>query len=213
MLRRTRKSDIELLRRILLWVSFTVLPLTLEELHVAVAIECDMTTLEEVQESRIYNPKLLLTLGGSFINVSEKDHIRLAHLSVKNNLLSTDLKNALEISTFSFSSEEASQELAINCFTYLSLDSMGSGPCNTSIDWTNRLKAHPLLKRASKAWSYYFRAAHSTQQLKTKVKTFFSAESHLTFMSWVQVLNSIGFSTGTNIRNMQLRCITPLLLV
>lgn len=62
-LKRTSKDDVELLRRILLWVTFAVLPLTTEELHEAVAIEAGIGSLDEIEESRLSNPKHILSLG------------------------------------------------------------------------------------------------------------------------------------------------------
>jgi hypothetical protein len=57
-------------------------------------------------------------------------------------------------------------------------------------EWKIRLERHPLLKHATKAWPYYFRAADMSAELKEPVFQFFRAESHNIFMSWIQVLNS-----------------------
>lgn len=189
-LKRTHEEDIELLRRVLLWVSFTVLPLTIEELQEAVAVEAGMIGLDDVEESRLHNPKFILSLGGSLLSVSDKGHVKLAHLSVKDYLLSSDIKRRPDVSIFALSLEEASQELAVNCLTYLSLDSLACGPSETTDDWAERLARHPLLKHAAKAWTYYFRAAGSTLKLNSIVSNFFSVKSQESFMSWVQVLNS-----------------------
>jgi hypothetical protein len=113
------EADFELLRRILLWVSFAVLPLTLEELHEAVAIEPCLRHLDEVEESQVNNPKDLLSLGGSLLSISKTGHVRLAHLSVKDYLLSECIQATPSVSRFAMSREEANRELAINCITYL----------------------------------------------------------------------------------------------
>ena len=77
----------------------------------------------------------------------------------------------------------------MNCITYLSLDSLGSGPAETQEEWTNRLANQPLLKHVAKGWTYYLRAAETTNDLNGVVSDFFTTNSS-TFMSWIQILNS-----------------------
>lgn len=189
-LQRVRREDVGILRKALLWVAFAVLPLTLDELHEAVAVDADTDTLEAVRECRLTHPRDILSIGSSLLSVSGAGYIRLAHLSVKDYLLSDELKNNLALSMFYLTPEEANHELATDCITYLTLDTFASGPVEKAEDWEARLWNHPLLKHASKSWSYYFRAAKPTTELTVLVSDFFSASSTETFMSWIQVLNS-----------------------
>jgi hypothetical protein len=189
-LRRIHEDDVELLRRVLLWVAFTVLPLTIEELQEAVAVEAGIGTLNAIEESRLNDPRDILNLGGSLLGVSETGHIKLAHLSVKDYLLSADIKATPDVFRFGMAPKEANQELAVNCITYLSLDSLASGPVEAQEGWEGRLARHPLLKHAAKGWTYYLRAASSTPELNGLVSDFFAAKPRQTFMSWIQILNS-----------------------
>ncbi|KAI0455785.1 hypothetical protein F5B21DRAFT_182284 [Xylaria acuta] len=189
-LKRTRKEDIVLLRKILLWVSFSAMPLKIEELHDAIALDVDTDTLEEVEESRLNNPRDIFSLGGSLITVSESGEIRLAHLSVKDYLLSIDIREGGEASTFGMQAKRANEELARCCLAYLSLDSLAEGPALTLEQWENRRARHPLLRHVAKAWTYYLRAAGPTSDLNSVVSDFFGAGSRNGFMSWIQVLNS-----------------------
>ncbi|KAI0483410.1 hypothetical protein F4859DRAFT_472779 [Xylaria cf. heliscus] len=185
-----RQEDIELLRKILLWVSFAAIPLKIEELHDAIALNVDTNTLEEIEDSRLNNPKDIFSLGGSLITVSDAGEIRLAHLSVKDYLLSIDLLGGVGVSKFGMQPNQANEELARSCLAYLSLDSLAEGPALTLEEWKTRLARHPLLRHVAKAWTYYLRAADPTPDLHSAVSDFFRPRSRGAFMSWVQVLNS-----------------------
>jgi hypothetical protein len=189
-LERANETDAEILRRILLWVAFAVLPLTFDELHEAVAIEPDLDHFEKLEESRLNNPQDILRLGGSLLSITETGHLRLGHLSVKDYLLSEGIKATPSVCGFAMSPKEANQELAINCLTYLSLDSLATGPSTTIESWQERLVRHPLLRHAAKGWTYYLRVARMSPKVNDLVSRFFASESRETFMSWVQVLNS-----------------------
>lgn len=189
-LKTVQEEDAELLRRILLWVSFTVVPLTLDELQEAIAVEAGMRTLEEVKESRLNDPKDILSLGSSLLRVCDTGHVKLAHLSVRDYLLSQDIKTHPDVIKFSLDHREANRELATNCITYLSLDSLANGPAKTQDDWERRLDGQALLKHAAKGWTYYLRDADQTSELCSLVSCFFAVRYRPTFMSWIQILNS-----------------------
>jgi hypothetical protein len=182
------ESEIEIVRKILLWLSFAVLPLTLEELHEAVAIEDGLERLDE--ESLLSSPQEILSLCGSLLNVSDQGQVRLAHLSVKEYLLSAQIRQNTMVSKFAMAPADANQELAVYCLTYLSFQELTSGPSGSSDAYADRLKRHPLLKHTASGWAYYVRAAHSTPKLRDLVLNFFAPGSRKIFMSWVQVLNA-----------------------
>jgi hypothetical protein len=74
-----------------MWLAFSFLPLTLEQLWEAVAIE--FGTLEIDDDSRLQSPQDLLSLGHSLISVNSDGHVCLAHLSVRDHLLSIPSDN------------------------------------------------------------------------------------------------------------------------
>lgn len=187
-LKKVSESEIEVVRRILLWLSFAVLPLTLEELHEAVAIEDGLDRLDE--ESLLSRPQEILSLCGSLLSVSDQGHVRLAHLSVKEYLLSTQIRQHSSVAKFAMAPSEANRELAAYCLTYLSFQELTSGPSRSADAYADRLKRHPLLKHAATGWAYYFRAADTTPNLRNLVLDFFTPGSRQIFMSWVQVLNA-----------------------
>ncbi|KIX03893.1 uncharacterized protein Z518_07446 [Rhinocladiella mackenziei CBS 650.93] len=181
--------DIEIVRRILLWVSFTVFPLTLREVHEAVAIEPDLDHLDE--ESRLRSPQDILDLCSSLVHVSEEGHIRLAHLSVKEYLTSPGIRKKEAVSVFALESNSANLELAKYCLTYLFFNNLSSGPCPTSQTYTERMIRYPLLQYAAVCWTYFVRETTPTPELRQFISRFFSPLCRSTFMSWVQVLNAV----------------------
>lgn len=185
-------SDVEIVRRILLWVSFAVMPMTLTEVHEAIAVEPHLDHLDE--ESRLRSSQDILDLCSSLVNVTDHGYIRLAHLSVKEYLLSLGSSKNDGLSIFALEPNSANYELANNCLTYLSFNEFSSGPCATSDSYTDRLMRHPLLEYAAICWTYYVRGTKMTPDLRHLITDFFSPLSRSTFMSWVQVLNAANAS-------------------
>lgn len=187
-LKKISKSNVEIVRRILLWLSFAVLPLTLDEIHEAIAIEQNLDHLDE--ESCLSSPQEILTMCGSLVNVSEQGHVRLAHLSVKEYLLSSEIRRNSSVSNFAMLPGEANNELATACLTYLFFGDLANGPSPTSNDFVDRLKRHLLLRHTATGWAYYARASSPTPKLNDLIFKFFSPLSRQNFMSWVQILNA-----------------------
>ena len=183
------EADIDLVRRILLWVSFTVFPVTLSEVYEAIAIESNLDHLDE--ESLLARPQDILDLCGSLISMSEHGPLRLAHLSVREYLMGPELRKAEGLAVFALDAKTASHELAVNSISYLSFKEMASGPCRTFEAYAHRMKRYPLLSYASVSWTYFVRGATFDPELRSLVLNFFSAANRATFMSWVQVLNAV----------------------
>jgi hypothetical protein len=189
-LRKVENDDIDLLRRALLWTAFAVMPLTLEELQEAIAIEPGVYTYEMIEEARLHDPKDILRLGSSLLYVTEAGHVKLGHLSVLDYLQSEEIKSSSDVGVFALNSEDAKQEMAKSCLTYLFLDSIASGPVDARHEWDVRFEQHPLFEHASVSWPYYLRGAASRIELNDLAYDFFSATFRRTFFSWIQRLNS-----------------------
>lgn len=190
-----------IVRKILLWLSFTVLPVTLEELHSAIAIEHGLDELDE--DSCLSSAQDIIAVCGSLINVTTiaPGHVRLAHLSVKDYLLSEDIHNG-PASSFALSPLAGNCELALDCFTYLSFRNFQTGPSSSEEDFAIRLANYPFLRHAATAWTYYLRATEDTSeptiQLDDRILDFFSPTNNGAFMSWIQVLNAGSSSNSSN---------------
>ncbi|RYP25105.1 hypothetical protein DL766_007134 [Monosporascus sp. MC13-8B] len=72
-LSRVPKADHDTVRRILLWVSFATVPLTVEELHSAIAVEWDVDHLDE--ESLLRSPLDIFSLTGGLVGLSDQGHV------------------------------------------------------------------------------------------------------------------------------------------
>ncbi|ORY03156.1 hypothetical protein BCR34DRAFT_545330 [Clohesyomyces aquaticus] len=186
-LKKVEDPDVALVRKILLWLAFSVLPLSLDQLHSAIAIEQGLDELDE--DSCLGNAQDILSMCGSLISVSDEGHVRLAHLSVRDYLLSKDLQQG-QLSKFALEPIAGNQGLALDCFTYLLFQEFQNGPCETAEAFADRIARHPFLRHASTAWTYYLRSCNPTTQLKDQILEFFSPENRQAFMSWVQVLNA-----------------------
>lgn len=189
-LRRVPQHDVELLRKALLWTAFSVFPMKVNELSEFVVIEPDMRSLAEVQESRLMDCSDILRLGSGLLITDATGHVKLAHLSVLDYLLSSDIKIDPEVGAFWIDPNAAREEMAIACLTYLRFQELATGPVDTQSAWERRIANQPVLKQAAKGWTYYHRQVASGKYLDRMVHDFFSADSRPVFMSWVQILNS-----------------------
>ncbi|OTA91063.1 hypothetical protein M434DRAFT_22639 [Hypoxylon sp. CO27-5] len=187
-LARVSRADLESARRILLWVSFAVTPLTLEEIRTAIAIESSIDHLDE--ESLLRSPHDILDLVGGLVNVTSQGHVTLAHMSVKDYLLSTRIRDSQVTSYFALSADDSSSTLFQCCMTYISFADFKEGPAISSDSYLQRLRKFPLLRHAAISWPYYYRAATPSDNLTAAAMQFFDNENRKLFMSWVQTINA-----------------------
>lgn len=180
-------GDTEIVRRILTWLAFTVLPVSLSEVQEAIAIEHDLPYLDE--EARLSSPQDILDLCGSLVAVPDTGEAILAHLSVKDYLLSPYIRSS-RVSSFALSHQEACSDLAISCLTYFSFRDFSSGPSPQRKLYEQRLEQFPLLSHAATAWPYYVCEAGQPNALKERILAFFGPAARRNFMAWVQVLNA-----------------------
>jgi len=188
MLGRIAPQCIRIVREILQWLVCDVSTLTLTELHECLAIELDMDHIDE--ESQLSNPMDIYDLCGSLIAVTENGGVILAHLSVKDYLLSDAIKKG-KASAFALSELEANAENALKCMAYLSFAEFRSGPSRSANDFEARLLSHPFLDHASRYWSTYAENSRSSStEVQSRVQDFFRPSCRPQFMAWLQVICS-----------------------
>lgn len=188
----TTCEDTEILRKMLRWLSFSTKKLTHQELLEAIAIQPYAPHIDE--DSRLVSLEDLLHIGNNMIRLIDGDRVILAHLSVRDFLVSRALETSdTRAAYFSLVPPRSHAELAADCLTYLLFTELQAGPCKSSDDYMQRLRKLPLLKYAANAWAYHFKAADVDQTLSTVALTLFLPESPLAFMSWIQVIH-----TGTD---------------
>lgn len=183
-LARVPHGNFNVVHRALLWLSFNILPLLLEELAEAIAIEKGLLDIDE--DALLSSPEDLLDMCSSLVIISEsRDEVTLAHLSVKDYLLSTAIRDS-DARKFALSRESANKEISLSCLTYLSYSEFRTGPVETQKAWCNRSERYPLLQYVTVAWPYHFNAAGQPQDLNAKIAQFLTDSSRCLFLSWVQ---------------------------
>ncbi|KAK6440993.1 hypothetical protein LTR95_002776 [Oleoguttula sp. CCFEE 5521] len=186
-LRNIPPGSSRIVRRVLLWLCFSVQPLSLSEVHEAVAIEPDAVCIDS--DDRLIRPEAILQLCGSLIATSEEGYLSLAHLSVNDYLLSEAVAADNETKVYSMHECACHDELAELCLTYISFHDFASGPSESAIEYVDRLQRHPLARQAAIAWPYHVRGCDPSAALQARVARFFAGNNKLCFLSWVQILN------------------------
>ncbi|KAH6894746.1 hypothetical protein B0T10DRAFT_481038 [Thelonectria olida] len=187
-LARITPSDAPLVQKVLMWLSFSAVPITLHQLWEALAIEEDSDCIDE--EARLMSPQEIMVLGNSLVTLSSDGHVMLSHLSVRDYLVSSEISQNLKTARFALRPEACHRDLAQGCLTYLFFLDLSSGPSSTEEAYLARLGQLPLLNYAAKYWFYHARSAVKTEELRKLTIRFFSQEARQYFMSWVQVFNA-----------------------
>ncbi|KAM0490776.1 hypothetical protein ACHAP8_011244 [Fusarium lateritium] len=170
------------------WLSLSCIPLTLHELWEALAIEKGRKDIDD--EARLRTPQDILILGNSLITVSSDGYVMLAHLSVRDYLLSDEIGQDPATAKFALKPRRCHMELAQDCLTYLSFFGLSSGPSSTQEDYLCRQRKLPLIIYASRYWFYHFRNSEPDKHLLKLCTDIFQPKYRNNFMSWVQVLNA-----------------------
>ncbi|EXK83840.1 hypothetical protein FOQG_11998 [Fusarium oxysporum f. sp. raphani 54005] len=188
LLLRTSASEVPLVRKILMWLSFSSVPLKLHELWEALAIEQGRYDIDD--EFRLRSPQDILILTNSLVTVSSEGYVMLAHLSVRDYLLSDDIRQNSETAKFALELRTCHMEMAKDCLTYLFFSELASGPSTTEQEYLCRLEDLPLISYASRYWFYHALHAENSEEVHKLCLDFFLPESHGNFMAWVQVFNA-----------------------
>ncbi|KAI0181782.1 hypothetical protein GGR52DRAFT_55354 [Hypoxylon sp. FL1284] len=193
-LARIPATDQEFARRILLWVSFSAKPLTLKELHTAIAIEADMDYVDP--EALLHDPSDILGLVSGLVTVTEQGHVAIAHMSVRDYLLSPAVRRSgAATRVFALAARPANAALFRCCMAYVTAAHFRRGPARTLEAWLETAERHPLLRHAAVCWPYYYRAATPDAALTASAMRLLGADSdssanRQTFMAWVQAINA-----------------------
>lgn len=168
-----------------MWLAFPIMPMTLKELHEALAIAPEARDLD--QEALLSSPEDVLEFCSSLITVNEHGFVRLAHLSVKEYLLSDRA-----LSRFRLDEVSTRRRVCTLCLTYLTFDHLRLGPATSQEAYSDRLRRYPLLLHLAVIWPYHFRIVGSNDAALSSFvfETFFNAQNRNIFMSWVQLLNA-----------------------
>ncbi|KAF1816596.1 ankyrin repeat protein [Eremomyces bilateralis CBS 781.70] len=205
-LSRIPPSDRSLARDVLLWLSFSVRPLTIHELAEAVVLHDSDRSLDE--DCRLAKPKALLTLCQGLIHaevglsysesnippaakmLSDNASVKLSHDSIRTFLMSDWIKTS-SVSGFALDSVSSNREIMRKCLTYLYFDEFSNGRVTGSVHLRNRFRAHPLLLYAAYFWPYHAELTALKPADVDLILSFFATKSGKhggNFDSWAQFL-------------------------
>ncbi|KAK0636779.1 ankyrin repeat-containing domain protein [Bombardia bombarda] len=146
-------DEVETLQKVLCWLVRGIRNLTLEELAEAIAVDP-----ESGDESMDFgavdtDPEDILELLGGLVTVSTEKVICLAHYSVKEFLVSEDIRKVKPL--FWIGTENVESQLAIVCLTYLCYDDFRSPALPDRDEFQSRLTEYKFLQYASQAWALH----------------------------------------------------------
>ena len=180
-------GNIGIVRQILQWLVCNGSTLSLAELHESLGIEPELDHIND--EALLSSPEDIVELCGSLITITTEENVILAHLSVKDYLLSNAIRGS-RASAFALLKTEVYTENAIRCLTYLSFADLSSGPATSAHDFEARLHQYPFLDHASNWWATYVQNANDSSELKETVLKFLSEPYHDNFLTSMQVIYS-----------------------
>ncbi len=143
-LARIQREDFSIARQTLLWVTFALRPMTLEETSEAIIIgEGDAVINNDV---RLLRKETLLEICGSLLSYdASTTELTLAHSSVEQYLVSPDIQRS-EVSAYYLDKATADNAIVKRCLKYLLLPAFTSGCCLTHKSLARRYDEWPLLE-------------------------------------------------------------------
>lgn len=163
---REKSSWAPLAWKTLVWLTFTREPLDLERLQKALAIQRHSTRPDST-----FDPDMSCMLERclGLVVVDKHAHtVRLVHFSLQEFLktyILTEYRSGLE-------------ELALDCYTYLSYDDFSKSPCTSDGDIVARLDEYPLLEYFARHWRYHTLACSDSLDVQTAAIDLMSSDPH-----------------------------------
>ena len=186
-LSRVKPIDYTVARRALTWLAFAARPLKVDELTEAIVVENGSTTIDP--EARWRPQDLLSFISSLVIYPNQNGTISLAHHSIKEYLLSTQL--AQQAPHFHLTESTSNVEIATTCLTYLLMEDFASGATFDKALYLQRHKRHPLFDYASRQWPSHARKyLHSSPTLQNLAYTLLRPTRPPQFQSWLECLVS-----------------------
>ncbi|KAH7327932.1 ankyrin repeat protein [Stachybotrys elegans] len=187
LLERIPAYDRPIAREALLWLSFALRPLTLDELAEAVVLRESDTSIDD--DSRLHNPLIILDVCQGLID-GNANSLTLAHDSVRSFLSSSYIRQTAA-AYFSMDPSDAHASMMRKCLSYLRLDVFAQGPVVERKHLNERKEAYPLLNYATMLWPIHSERSTLSPSDEACILSFFDTKRHgdgSSFESWVQLL-------------------------
>ncbi|KAF7556362.1 hypothetical protein G7046_g6312 [Stylonectria norvegica] len=186
-LHRIQDHDRDIAREALLWLCFSLRPLTLDELAEAVVLRETDTYIDD--DCRLTNPLAIIDICRD-LAVRDSDFVTLAHDSIRTFLTSAHIRTT-SAAFFALDANEAHSCILRKCITYLRLDDFASGPVAEGGLYQERLRLHPLVGYATTYWPIHSERYPLTTADEALILSFFATKNLAngsSFESWVQLL-------------------------
>jgi ankyrin repeat protein len=157
---------------LLLWTTNALRPLSREEMMEALAVESDMTELDE--EARLVSDDGFITECVDLI-VLRDGYYQLLHTSLKDYLEATSESTSPQLKTYASMQARAQEILAETCLTYLNFKTFKKGPVATEKDFDQILKENPFFRYASLNWGKHLNKTKRSDLAELSIK-FVSSE-------------------------------------
>jgi hypothetical protein len=173
----------------------SVRQLTLDEIVEILAVDLEATPPRFEPDSRLLDPRTILSMCSSLVTTSRAKTLRLAHASVADYLTRP---NPSGPSQFHFTRNSALQFLAQTCLAYLLNPEFSEGDAGlTHTQVEQRLRTFPFLRHTINFWPIYLKREagdpeeHLTTRTKEILQMFFSTSklpNGGNFAAWVRML-------------------------
>lgn len=169
-------GDAWLGRKVLSWISYAKRPLTVAEIQHAVSVEPHATG---ISEEDLTSKDILVSVCAGIVTVDQGgDIIRLVHYTAQEYFLK---KRSIHF-------QNAEQEIAITCLTYLSFDNFREGYCETYEALESLLEENPLLDYAARHWADHAREV--TEVVMESARKFLKEKTRTSLAFQVMVIHS-----------------------
>ena len=149
----SRDPNKDRLFQVLMWVANAMVPITREQLRVALAIRPDST---DIDPDRLITDEGLTTYCGDLVVLQNGNYV-LLHTSVQEYLTQPSIKNGVKDEDYQKLQSAAHFNIATACVTYLMFQKFRSGPFRLPEDAGDFLKENPFWKYAAMSTGYHIR--------------------------------------------------------
>jgi ankyrin repeat protein len=195
-----RKEKTSLALAILMWISFSKRPITIQELQQALMIQTNTTKLDTKYRR---TSKVIIDVCLGLIQVEKESHIvRLVHFTFQEYL-----QKRPEIF------EDVSPQIAPACLIYLGLKDFESGPARNDALWNARVAQYPFLQYAATYWNQHLREDPKSEKCTHQALEFLLSSSKVAACAQILEVrtnhgpvHSQGFSHGADGLWLAARC-------
>ncbi|KAH7136519.1 ankyrin repeat protein [Dactylonectria macrodidyma] len=179
--------DREIAREALMWLCFSLRPLTLDELAEAVVLRESDVNIND--DCRLTRPILIIDICRDLV-VRSDNFVTLAHDSIRTFLTSQYIRGT-PVAFFALDPAVAHARILRKCLCYLNLGELASGPVEEVAAFFDRVQSYPLVSYAATYWPIHSEHCALTPEDETLILSFFDTKklpNGSSFDSWVQLL-------------------------